>query len=149
MTSEFEQDLREAATSVTLTLDPADEEALKHLDKVRRWFGLQPPPHEPGTYLLVLHHGDAAPTWVTVPGTALVIGRAPDAGLRLDSKHVSKQHCALEVQGSDWCVRDLASTNGVGVNGRKRDLAWLASGDVLQIGDFRLFFLQVRDPGPC
>jgi hypothetical protein len=37
----------------------------------------------------------------------------------------------------------------VGVNGRKRDLAWLASGDVLQIGDFRLFFLQVRDPGPC
>ncbi|MGW0941225.1 FHA domain-containing protein [Streptomyces sp. NPDC002623] len=55
------------------------------------------------------------------PGTerALRIGRDPASGLRLTHESVSRVHAELSRQGGVWVLRDLGSTNGTTVNGRR------------------------------
>ncbi|MFD8544160.1 FHA domain-containing protein [Streptomyces sp. NPDC059649] len=49
----------------------------------------------------------------------LVIGRAPGVGLRLNHETVSRAHAELRSAGKGWVLRDLGSTNGTCVNGRR------------------------------
>jgi hypothetical protein len=49
----------------------------------------------------------------------LRIGRDPGNGLRLTHDSVSRLHAELSLQGSVWILRDLGSTNGTVVNGRR------------------------------
>ncbi|MFJ3232018.1 FHA domain-containing protein [Streptomyces sp. NPDC086787] len=55
------------------------------------------------------------------PGTGhpLRIGRDPASGLRLNHETVSRVHAELRHQGGIWVLRDLGSTNGTTVNGRR------------------------------
>lgn len=52
-------------------------------------------------------------------GSALRIGRDPASGLRLSHETVSRVHAELSLQGGMWVLRDLGSTNGTTVNGRR------------------------------
>ncbi|WP_031086417.1 DUF1707 and FHA domain-containing protein [Streptomyces sp. NRRL WC-3549] len=55
-----------------------------------------------------------------VPGPhPLHIGRDPGNGLRLSHETVSRRHAELTAHGSRWILRDLGSTNGTCVNGRR------------------------------
>ncbi|MFF3327665.1 FHA domain-containing protein [Streptomyces sp. NPDC002889] len=49
----------------------------------------------------------------------LRIGRDPANGLRLSHDTVSRLHAELSRQGQLWVLRDLGSTNGTTVNGRR------------------------------
>ncbi|MGY0491076.1 FHA domain-containing protein [Streptomyces sp. WG-D5] len=49
----------------------------------------------------------------------LRIGRDPVNGLRLSHDTVSRVHAELSRQGGTWVLRDLGSTNGTTVNGRR------------------------------
>ncbi|MBM9618565.1 DUF1707 and FHA domain-containing protein [Streptomyces zhihengii] len=49
----------------------------------------------------------------------LRIGRDPANGLRLSHDTVSRLHAELSSQGRLWVLRDLGSTNGTTVNGRR------------------------------
>ncbi|MFD9205636.1 FHA domain-containing protein [Streptomyces sioyaensis] len=49
----------------------------------------------------------------------LLIGRAPGVGLRLNHDTVSRAHAELRSAGKGWVLRDLGSTNGTCVNGRR------------------------------
>ncbi|MEU8761763.1 DUF1707 and FHA domain-containing protein [Streptomyces sp. NPDC048659] len=49
----------------------------------------------------------------------LRIGRDPVNGLRLSHETVSRLHAELSLQGGLWVLRDLGSTNGTTVNGRR------------------------------
>ncbi|MCX4634886.1 FHA domain-containing protein [Streptomyces sp. RPA4-5] len=49
----------------------------------------------------------------------LLIGRAPGSGLRLNHETVSRAHAELRSAGKGWLLRDLGSTNGTCVNGRR------------------------------
>ncbi|GAA3056289.1 DUF1707 and FHA domain-containing protein [Streptomyces glomeratus] len=49
----------------------------------------------------------------------LRIGRDPASGLRLSHETVSRVHAELRHQGGLWVLRDLGSTNGTTVNGRR------------------------------
>jgi hypothetical protein len=49
----------------------------------------------------------------------LRIGRDPASGLRLSHETVSRVHAELIRQGGLWVLRDLGSTNGTSVNGRR------------------------------
>ncbi|NDK30037.1 FHA domain-containing protein [Streptomyces sp. TR1341] len=51
--------------------------------------------------------------------TRLRIGRDPGNGLRLTHETVSRVHAELSRQGGLWILRDLGSTNGTTVNGRR------------------------------
>lgn len=69
----------------------------------------------------------------------IVIGRGNDADLRIDDPGVSRRHIEIRVedhgQGPRVSVRDLGSTNGVSVNGRRVEEATLADGASLKVGN--------------
>ncbi|MFG3658455.1 FHA domain-containing protein [Streptomyces sp. NPDC047706] len=52
-------------------------------------------------------------------GHPLRIGRDPANGLRLNHETVSRVHAELTRQSGMWVLRDLGSTNGTTVNGRR------------------------------
>ncbi|MBK9120118.1 MAG: FHA domain-containing protein [Phycisphaerales bacterium] len=78
------------------------------------------------------------------PITALetVLGRRQDCGLRIPTKDVSRQHCALVVDGQKISIKDLGSSNGTYVNGKRVAEHDLAAGDRLRLGPVT-FMLQV------
>jgi hypothetical protein len=72
-------------------------------------------------------------------GPALRIGRDPANGLRLTHDTVSRVHAELRMQGGMWVLRDLGSTNGTTVNGRRViGAAVVREGD--QVGFGRMTF---------
>ncbi|MEV7425090.1 MULTISPECIES: DUF1707 and FHA domain-containing protein [unclassified Streptomyces] len=71
----------------------------------------------------------------------LRIGRDPLNGLRLSHDTVSRLHAELSMQGGLWILRDLGSTNGTTVNGRRvTTTAVVRDGDMVGFGQmsFRL-----------
>jgi hypothetical protein len=82
--------------------------------------------------LLLPHPGNSHP---------LRIGRDPASGLRLTHETVSRVHAELRRQGGMWVLRDLGSTNGTTVNGRRVvGAAVVCEGDQVGFGQvlFRL-----------
>ncbi|MFD4522862.1 FHA domain-containing protein [Streptomyces sp. NPDC058470] len=74
----------------------------------------------------------------------LRIGRDPASGLRLNHETVSRVHAELSRQGGSWVLRDLGSTNGTTVNGRRViGAAVVRDGD--QIGFGRMTFRLASD----
>jgi pSer/pThr/pTyr-binding forkhead associated (FHA) protein len=72
-----------------------------------------------------------------------VIGRSRDADVVVDDPNVSRRHAEVRPSGGSWIVRDLGSTNGVKVNGRRLDPSRAQSlhrGDELEIGTTHLTF---------
>ena len=69
------------------------------------------------------------------PDTFL-IGRSNDAHLCLtDDKFFSRHHCLLEITPPHCFLRDLGSTNGTFVDGRRVSEAFLQNGSQIQGGD--------------
>jgi eukaryotic-like serine/threonine-protein kinase len=69
-----------------------------------------------------------------------LIGRTDDAHLCLpDDRFFSRHHCLLEINPPRCFLRDLGSTNGTFVNGRRVREAFLNHGDQIQGGETVLF----------
>jgi hypothetical protein len=65
----------------------------------------------------------------------LRIGRDPVNGLRLSHDTVSRLHAELSLRGELWVLRDLASTNGTTVNGRRvTGSVVVCDGDMVSFG---------------
>jgi pSer/pThr/pTyr-binding forkhead associated (FHA) protein len=85
-------------------------------------------------------------TFRLLPGAVRTIGRATGADFIIDAALVSRVHCRLTaLPGGQLEVRDLESTNGTFVNGKRVDVANLASGDRLQVGRMELVALRDAD----
>lgn len=83
----------------------------------------------------------------------VVLGREGDGAGRLEGTELSRQHAEIRRQGLLTLLRDLGSTNGTFVNGRKVSKVLLSDGDTLTIG--RVHFVvnaaagsPGRDPEP-
>ena len=70
------------------------------------------------------------------------IGRSPDCDIFLDDVTVSRHHAVLIRRDNGFVIEDHGSLNGTFVNRRRIESAELADGDELQIGKYRLTFLQ-------
>lgn len=82
----------------------------------------------------ILRAGEPPDRRLPVQGTVRV-GRSPESDLRLDDLHVSRQHATFEVVGGECVVRDLGSSHGTRVNGRRIDAPTrLHDGDRVTIG---------------
>jgi hypothetical protein len=71
------------------------------------------------------------------------LGRSREADIVLDDANVSRKHAEVRPSGGSWIVRDLGSTNGVKVNGRRLDPSRPQSikpGDVIELGTSRAIF---------
>ena len=69
-------------------------------------------------------------------GGRLGIGRDADCALLLDGPGVSRHHAELYRQGPIYVLRDLGSTNGTWLNGKRIEHAPVAPGSVLRVGDY-------------
>jgi Protein of unknown function (DUF3662)/FHA domain len=81
--------------------------------------------------------------------TLTVIGRGSDVDVQLPDTGVSRRHGELLLQPTGWHVyRDLGSTNGSRVNGRKVHEATLQDGDRIEVGRSVLVYHHPVPPRP-
>jgi ABC-type multidrug transport system ATPase subunit/pSer/pThr/pTyr-binding forkhead associated (FHA) protein/ABC-type multidrug transport system permease subunit len=72
--------------------------------------------------------------------TSVIIGRDPQAYLHLNHPTVSYRHAQIVQQDRGLVIKDLGSTNGTFVNGKRITQAVIQSGDQIQIGPFLLAY---------
>jgi pSer/pThr/pTyr-binding forkhead associated (FHA) protein len=72
------------------------------------------------------------------PETPAFLGSDPAANVRVDDRRVSGLHCMIDRIGEKWVIRDLATSHGTYVNGRRVDQAVLQPGDELTLGETAL-----------
>jgi pSer/pThr/pTyr-binding forkhead associated (FHA) protein len=70
------------------------------------------------------------------------IGRSPTSDIFLDDVTVSREHAVVYNDGTKVRVEDRASLNGTFVNHERVEKRVLQSGDELQIGKYKLTFLE-------
>ncbi len=76
-----------------------------------------------------------APRSVPLSGERTVVGRSPEADLRLDDEAVSWNHLEIERRGEVLMATDLDSRNGTALNGEPLDRPRrLRDGDTLIVG---------------
>jgi len=108
----------------------------------------------PTRYALTLPESLAGFAALVVPGGSLAgsryilepdvtaIGRDVASDIFLDDVTVSRAHVSLSHHDGRFVLKDLGSLNGTYLNGALVDQAVLVSGDELQIGRFKLVFLD-------
>lgn len=70
-------------------------------------------------------------------------GRSNDCIIPNDS--VSREHCVIQSLGNGrWSIRDLHSSNGVYVNGKKVESGEIYSGDIIELGEVSLTFSVLK-----
>lgn len=104
--------------------------------------GLVPP--DTGLYLRIEEGPGKGRVFAVSAGGVYIIGRE-GADIILDDEKVSRKHAELGLYGPEaWVIRDLASTNGTSLNGRRiDDRATLKHWDLIRIGDTMLRFAVV------
>lgn len=95
-----------------------------------------------GVGLLVVQRGADEGIRFALDKPVVTVGRNLDSDIFLDDVTVSRQHAEFTTEGSVTSVRDLSSLNGTFVNRARTESGSLTSGDVVQIGKFKLIYLR-------
>jgi len=95
-----------------------------------------------GPVLLIRAGGGREGEIVPLTSDVLTIGRSPHSDLFLDDVTVSRHHARIVRDESRFLVEDLNSLNGTYVNRKRIERHPLSDGDELQIGKFKLAFLE-------
>ena len=92
----------------------------------------------------------APPSRHALAGQNLIIGRAREAQIFLDSRTISRRHAEFHLDPfGRWWIRDLGSHNGTVVNGVRVTEHLLKPGDVVQVGEVSLTLSAVEEtPAP-
>lgn len=94
-------------------------------------------------YKLVISDDEGHTTVVPLLRDELTIGRNEGNTIRLTERNVSRHHARLFRRNGAYVVEDLASYNGITLNGERVDgKAELSAGDQLGIGDYALAFVS-------
>lgn len=84
---------------------------------------------------LVVHGGKNEGAVIVVNKPQFIIGRLPECNLRIESKALSRRHAQINVQDGSVTVKDLGSTNGTFVDGKKiTEEVELKNGQTLRVG---------------
>lgn len=95
-----------------------------------------------GTALVVRAGGGIAGETFMLGDARTLVGRSPDCAIFLDDVTVSRRHAELLHEGGSFTIRDLGSLNGTFVNRQRVESAELHDDDEVQIGKYRMTFLQ-------
>jgi pSer/pThr/pTyr-binding forkhead associated (FHA) protein len=93
---------------------------------------------------LVLLSGSSAGHEIALRPDRTLLGRGPGVDVAFADETLSRQHFAVEAAGRCYRLRDLGSTNGVLLNGKRVESADLKHGDRLKAGDQEFQFLLER-----
>ncbi len=124
--------------TITISLEEVEEEGGTGFDEL----GIE------GPTLVVRSGGGRAGEQFPLERTQTTIGRTPDCDIFLDDVTVSRRHAivgkgAVTGKGSGaMTIEDLGSLNGTFLNRHRIERAELEHGDEVQIGKYRLTFLN-------
>jgi pSer/pThr/pTyr-binding forkhead associated (FHA) protein len=76
------------------------------------------PPRGTPTQVVIID-GPQTGTSVSLDEVPILIGRGPDAAIRLDDDYVSTRHARIGSSGDTWYVEDLGSTNGTYIGSQR------------------------------
>jgi len=95
-----------------------------------------------GPALVVRSGGGRAGEHFVPRGDRTTIGRSPDCDIFLDDVTVSRKHAVLVQKDDAYFIEDQGSLNGTFLNRRRIESGRLENGDELQIGKYKLSFLD-------
>ncbi len=95
-----------------------------------------------GPALVVRSGGGRTGEQFPLDRTQTTIGRSPDCDIFLDDVTVSRRHAIVARGSAAFTIEDLGSLNGTFLNRRRIERADLENGDEVQIGKYRLTFLE-------
>ncbi len=102
-----------------------------------------------GMSVIVVQRGPEIGQRFELAGPRLTVGRAAECDIMLDDVTVSRHHAEFVSQGDGWALVDLGSLNGTYVNRNSVERHLLTSGDLVQIGKFRLQYLHADEDHPA
>ena len=97
---------------------------------------------ERGPALVIRAGGGRVGETFTLGQDRLTIGRRPDSDIFLDDVTVSRDHAILVRRSVDFYIDDCGSLNGTYVNRSRIESQRLNHGDELQVGKYKLAFLD-------
>jgi hypothetical protein len=103
---------------------------------------LDPEQAAAGGVLVIRAGGGRAGESFELSGDRMAIGRSPDAQVFLDDVTVSRNHALLVRRRDGLYIDDLGSLNGSYVNRHRIESHKLQPGDELQIGKYKLTYLE-------
>ncbi|MFM7551942.1 MAG: FhaA domain-containing protein [Actinomycetota bacterium] len=119
--------------SAAPVVDPfSDEDPLATAAPAAAAPAAPPPPPAPAAvdrWVLVWPAGE-----VPIGDAAIVIGRSKDCDISLADGNVSRRHAEFGRDGEGFAIRDLDSTNGTLVNGRRIRREPVGEGDEITVG---------------
>ena len=80
-----------------------------------------------------------------VTKTTITIGKSPDNDIVVTDEYVSSYHCKIEYRDSRFFIKDLGSTNGTFVNGKRVVEAFVDDGTPFEIGQAKLMFVVMKE----
>jgi transcriptional regulator of acetoin/glycerol metabolism len=90
---------------------------------------------------LLVWMGDDVVPWRLPAAGEVVVGRASNAGVRIEFLNVSRRHARITTSDTDVRIADLGSQNGTRVNGQRLSgERSLHHGDIIGFGDVRAVF---------
>jgi hypothetical protein len=126
-------EIRQGDTTEAYTVDDATGE-LKPVDLDRVT--------SQGATLVIRTGGGRGGETFPLDADRMTIGRNSDAEIFLDDVTVSRNHAMLVRRPDGVYIDDLGSLNGTYVNRRRIESHRLADGDELQVGKYKLTFLE-------
>lgn len=102
-------------------------------------------PQSPLARLLVMSHGKTVSEH-TLPLGRVILGRASDADLHIDSPVISRHHCQVVTSERLCVLEDLNSSNGVYIENKRIRRHNLNDGDVITLGTHQILYVDER-PG--
>jgi pSer/pThr/pTyr-binding forkhead associated (FHA) protein len=99
-------------------------------------------------YELHVVKGRSATTALKLTDGETSVGRHNACAIRIKSSQVSRRHCEISQKNDKLIVRDLNSSNGTIVNGKRiKEVSILQDGDELTIGGVVLRIVKVQGGG--
>lgn len=95
---------------------------------------------------LVMVEGDEIGMELALTDELYIVGRGDRANMLINDPSISRAHARLEGSGDHWIVSDLDSSNGLYINGNKRDDYLLRAGDVVEFGNTHFRYVAPGEP---
>lgn len=92
--------------------------------------------------VLLMTRGPNAGCRFLLDRAATSVGRHPNSDIFLDDVTASRRHAEFRRENGQFLVVDIGSLNGTFVNRKPVQSSVLANGDEIQIGKFRLVFID-------
>jgi hypothetical protein len=124
----------EPGDHTTMTFTPAEEAAEDELSLADLRIE--------GPALVVRSGGGRAGETFALVRDRVSLGRAPECEIFLDDVTVSRRHAVVTRGADGFTLHDEGSLNGTYVNRRRVESAKLEDGDEVQIGKYKLTFLE-------